>query len=106
MFSSRLLLLIVILALCSPLPAMAEDVESSARRLMNALGCKACHSFEQSGSILAPPLDHVGARFTLQQLQEKLTAHRENKSNSLMPSYATIPAEDLKAILQFLSEHK
>ncbi|HKJ05046.1 MAG TPA: c-type cytochrome [Geopsychrobacteraceae bacterium] len=105
MLSSRLLL-IVILIICSPLLATAEDAESRARRLMNALGCKACHSFEQSGSILAPSLNRVGARLTLQQLQEKLTAHRKSKSNSLMPSYATTPAEDLNAILQFLSEHK
>jgi len=104
MFLSRSLLLTACTLLFLFNYAMAEEAESRARRLMNALGCKACHSFEQSGSIIAPALTRIGARLSLEQLEEKLTLHQDN--NSLMPSYETTPAEDLKAILIFLSERK
>lgn len=104
--TSRFLLFVLIFVLCSSLSALAEDPEPQARRLMNALGCKACHSFEQSGSALAPPLDRIGARLNLQQLKEKLTAHRNNNKKIFMPNYMTTPEEDLNAILQFLANHK
>lgn len=106
MLTSRSVFLLFIFVLCSSSPALAENPEARARRLMNALGCKACHSFEKSGSTLAPPLDRIGARLTFQQLQEKLTGHRNSKGKALMPSYATTAEEDLNGILQFLADHK
>lgn len=102
----RLFLLLMVLALCSWLPAIAEDPESHARRLINALGCKACHSFEQSGSTLAPSLDRIGKRLTAQQLMEKLIAPRDENKKEFMPSYATTPQKDLDAIVQFLVARK
>lgn len=106
MLIARLFLFAWISILCFSLPATAEEPEAKARRMMNALGCKACHSFERSGSTLAPPLDRIGARMSLQQLQNKLTIHQARKEKSFMPSYSTTPKEDLNVILQFLAEQK
>ena len=103
---AQILLFVLIAFFSSPFPANAEDSEARARRLMNALGCKACHSFEQSGSDLAPPLDRVGERYTLEQLKAKLSLHRNQSTMTAMPSYATTPDEDLIDILQFLAARK
>ena len=102
----RSVFFLLIFVLCSSFPALAEDPEARARRLMNALGCKACHNFEKSGSTLAPTLDRIGTRLNLDQLQEKITNHRKGKAESFMPSYATTSEEDLNDILQFLAAHK
>lgn len=96
-------LLLPALLLCLSLPAMAENDETRARRLINGLGCKACHSFEQSGSTLAPALDRIGSRFSQQQLLETLSQHRDVDSKPFMPSYATTPEEELNILLQFLA---
>lgn len=96
-------LLLGVLLLCFSLPAMAESDEARARRLINGLGCKACHSFEKSGSTLAPALDRIGLRFSQQQLQEALSKHRGVDSKPFMPSYATTPEEEINILVQFLA---
>ena len=97
---------LLVASLCCSLSVVAVDSEAQARRLINALGCKACHSLEQSGSILAPSLDKIGARMDLKQLTEKLTIHKEKKPKTAMPSYATTPDQDLTAIVIFLASLK
>jgi len=106
MLTARLPVIALIAMLGCSLPAQAGSSEERARRLMNALGCKACHSFERSGSNLAPPLDRVGERYNQQQLKDILSRHRDQSISTGMPSYATTPDEDLIAILQFLAAHK
>lgn len=102
----RVLLISALIALSCQAPAGAEENEARARRLINALGCKACHSFERSGSMLAPPLNRIGARLTLPQLQEKMAEHKPEEGEKFRPSYATTPPEDMDAILQFLATRK
>lgn len=99
-------LLLAFLFFCCPLTALAEDDEARARRLINGLGCKACHSFEQSGSTLAPPLDRIGSRLTPEQITEKIVTYRGEETKPFMPSYATTPQEELNTLIQFLAQQQ
>lgn len=106
MLLSRFLIITGLIFLFTAPSICAEENEARARRLLNELGCKGCHSFEKSGSMLAPPLNRVGARLTLQQLREKMEGHSPEEGKPFRPSYATTPAEDIDAILRFLATRK
>lgn len=96
----RLLLWVALLGW--PLSLSAADSEANARKLLNSLGCKACHSFEGSGSTLAPPLDGIGRRFDRQQLLKRLQEHTD-ASERFMPDYSTLEPEDMDSLLEFLA---
>ncbi len=99
--TTTLLLLCLLLAT----PVAAEDSEASARRLINALGCKGCHSFEGDGGSLAPALDQVGNRKTREEIIKHLAAHEETRKSSIMPSFSTTPQDALKILSDFLYKH-
>ena len=106
MTKCRILLLLLLVALCSPPLSKAEESEARARRIINSLGCKACHSFEFSGSTLAPAFDQIGNRFSVKQLKEQLRRHNDRTSQPFMPDYSTIPDADMNDIVQFLATLK
>ena len=85
--------------------ASAADPELQARRLLNALGCKACHRFGGDGGSLAPALDKIGSRRTKAQIEQYLSADAETRKDGFMPSYGTTPAEELKLLSDFLYRH-
>ncbi|HEY5673933.1 MAG TPA: c-type cytochrome [Malonomonas sp.] len=100
--------LITLLCCCLPLAATAsaDEPEVQARRLLNALGCKACHQFGGDGGSLAPALDQVGSRLTKEQIEQHLSAHAETRTQGIMPSYSTTPADDLKILSDFLHNNQ
>lgn len=106
----RNLLLTMILLLCyGLLPATfaaADDQEVQARRLLNALGCKACHQFSGDGSSLAPVLDQIGSRMTKEEIVQWLTSTTKHQTQRFMPSYLSTPADELKILSDFLYNHR
>jgi hypothetical protein len=87
-------------------PAAADEPEVQARRLLNALGCKACHKFGGDGGSLAPALDQIGSRLTKEQIELHLSAHAETQARDKMPCYGTTPAAELKILSDFLHNHQ
>ncbi len=101
-----ILFLLLLFSLLLRLPATAEEPEVEARRLLNALGCKGCHSFEGDGGSLAPALDRIGSRLSREQIAKHLVAHTENRQQSTMPSYNSTAADKLKILSDFLYKHQ
>lgn len=97
------------LALASLFALAATQVsaeEARGRELLNALGCKACHQLEGSGGSLGPALDGVGQRLSAEQINKQIAEPSTANPSTMMPSYAHIPEEDLKALVEFLSTLK
>jgi ubiquinol-cytochrome c reductase cytochrome b subunit len=86
--------------------AFAAEPEVQARRLLNALGCKACHKFNGDGGSLAPVLDQIGSRLTKEQIERHLAAHAETRTHGFMPSFSTTPADELKILSDFLHNNR
>lgn len=87
----------------TPATSMAEvSSEAEARRLINALGCKGCHSLEGDGGNLAPALDQIGSRMSRDQISQHMAAHSREEQKGFMPSYNTTPSTELKLISDFL----
>lgn len=83
------------------LPPAAGADEARARRLLNALGCKGCHSLAGQGGRVGPALDQIGRRLDaaalLQYLQRPATQGRT------MPAYDHLPEADLKILADYLA---
>ncbi|WP_303722419.1 c-type cytochrome [Malonomonas rubra] len=92
-----------LLLLTHPAALLAEDSgEPTARRLINALGCKGCHKLEGDGGSLAPDLDQIGSRMSRDQIRQHLAAHAQENPKGFMPSYNTTSQEELTLISDFL----
>ncbi|MDO3377380.1 cytochrome c [Geoalkalibacter halelectricus] len=96
--------LAAICALLSAASVAAEDARG--RELINSLGCKGCHQFEGSGGTLAPALDGTGKRLDAEQIKKQLTEPGSINPNTMMPSYAHLPEDDLQILISFLENLK
>lgn len=101
-----LLLGLTLLAFCLAGTATASEKSGKGAELFNSLGCKGCHSLAGSGGSLGPALDKVGQSLSEKQIHEKLVNPKGSNPNSIMPAYAHLSEADLKALVEFLEEHK
>jgi cbb3-type cytochrome oxidase cytochrome c subunit len=76
---------------------------SIGQELAGRLGCFACHSLRGQGGDLGEPLDSIGTRLSLQQLQTALALPRRLHPQAQMPSYAYLPPEEQQALLNYLA---
>lgn len=97
-----ILLIPLLFGLCPLVVSAEKSSEADARRLINALGCKGCHTLEGDGGSLAPELDHIGSRMTRAQIKKHLAAHAESRKKGFMPSYNTTPQAELTLLSNFL----
>lgn len=65
-------------------------------------GCKNCHSIGGEGGKIGPDLTHVGAEHTDVQFYLELFADPAKTDKKNMPSFAHLPAEDLRALAEYM----
>lgn len=65
-------------------------------------GCKNCHSIGKEGGQIGPDLTHVGAEHTDVQFYLELFADPAKMGKKNMPSFAHLPAEDLRALAEYM----
>jgi cytochrome c oxidase subunit II len=96
-----------------PAVTPSRPLEQRGRDLFLQRGCGACHTIRGIGAVgtVGPDLTHIGGRRaiaaeTLPMTEENLVrwvAHNEQvKPSSLMPSYSSLPEEELQAIASYL----
>lgn len=81
-------------------PATAD--EARARELVNALGCKGCHSLGENGGNLGPDLNTVGRRLDAEAIRRQIVNPRGSYAASMMPAYDHLPTDDLEALVDYL----
>lgn len=101
------ILILLSLYLISTGPAQALDSASTnpsdpTMQLIQALGCKGCHTIKGQGGSLAPDLTQIGSRMTALQIRDQLVAPVNHQPEGFMPSYSTLRTEQLETISQYL----
>ena len=82
----------------------AKDIPKidPALELIHVLGCKSCHIINGDGGSLAADLTQIGSRLTAKQIDTQLTAHASTRTTGFMPSYSSLPKDDLQRISDYL----
>ncbi len=87
---------------------LTKDQHQQAQRLFIALGCRACHDLNESGSNLAKPLDRIGLKLNEAEILHRLQQPpgKMGPKDKFMPSYQTTSIEQLKLLSRFLANRK
>jgi cytochrome c oxidase subunit II len=88
-------------------PALAQDDAKVAKgkELFTAQKCTMCHAVAGQGN-KAHPLDGVGGKLKPEEIKKWITAPKEQKADTKMKAYPNLPAEDLDALVAYISSLK
>lgn len=68
--------------------------------------CAMCHKVRGRGGDIGPDLTKVGSRLSATQLQTKIAYPKKVTPGSTMPSFATLPANEMQELLYYLKTLK
>jgi quinol-cytochrome oxidoreductase complex cytochrome b subunit len=71
------------------------------RQVVAQSGCLACHKIAENGGTLGPNLTNIGGRLARQAIDRTLI-----NPTAPMPSYASMPTDKRKALVEFLAQLK
>lgn len=92
-----------ILLLLITAPALAQKSESSARKLINAQGCKACHTLEGAGGNYAVSLEEAMSRLTADQALQSLVNPEDQHGDGRTPDFSHLSTEEIEILVDFLT---
>lgn len=71
-------------------------------KLIELLGCRACHAPKAAHGHAGPELAAALARLTPAELETQLRTPRQRQAQSRMPSFAFVRPEDFGPLLEYL----
>ncbi len=91
------------LALLSLLPLTLQAQEpSEAYKLINALGCKACHALAGEGGTLAPSFAEMRQNLSRTAMQAALVGPNGRHGNSRIADFSYLTTAELATLLDFM----
>lgn len=90
--------LLLLLSVLVPAAALAE---MPGEKLFNRK-CTMCHKVNGRGGEIGPELSKVASRLSAAQLQAKVMYPKKSAPSTSMPSFATLPATEMDALLSYL----
>lgn len=81
---------------------MTPAGDAKARRLINAQGCKACHSLEGAGGTRAASLEAIAAKRAPERVRLYLAGSSGRHGDSRIPDFSHLPDDDLDALALFI----
>ncbi|HKQ97614.1 MAG TPA: cytochrome c [Candidatus Polarisedimenticolia bacterium] len=79
-----------------------DDKAVKGKAVYTAQKCQMCHAIEGVGN-KNRPLDGIGSTLTPEQIKKWIVSPKEVKADTKMKAYPSLPAEDLDALVTFLS---
>jgi len=101
----RVLLTIGMITLLSltAVPASSEEQDDgSARKLINAQGCKACHTLEGDGGSLAASFEEIRENLSRTEIQLQLVNPAHKHGNDKIPDFSHLSKEEIEALVHFI----
>ena len=108
---SLCVLTVAAIAFCAAPTASAQSAVEKGAALFTAQKCTLCHSLDGKGSTKGP-LDGIGSKLKPEEIRQWLVSPVEMaaKANAtrkpVMKSFATLPKEDLDALVAFIASKK
>ena len=96
----------VVLAAALAAPVMAQDAKvAKGHEVFEAQKCLMCHSVEGKGN-KNKPLDCIGSTLKPEEIKKWIASPKEMKADTKMKAYPSLPAEDLDALVAYVSSLK
>lgn len=87
-------------------PVLADDAAvTKGKAVFEAQKCMMCHSVEGKGN-KNKPLDGVGSMLKPEEIKKYITSPKDVKADTKMKAYPSLPAEDLDALVAYVSSLK
>jgi len=71
--------------------------------LFRSQGCSACHAIGGVGGNIGPDLTKVGSRRDKEWIEDQIKNPKSHNPNSIMPSFAALPRENIEDLADYLS---
>jgi cytochrome c2 len=75
--------------------------ESAGEKVFNQK-CAMCHKVKGKGGAIGPDLSKIGGKMAEPQLREKLVNPKKSNPGTSMPAFATLPKNDMSALLAYM----
>jgi mono/diheme cytochrome c family protein len=85
--------------------AKPDAAAGKGKEVFAAQHCSMCHAIAGKGNPKTP-LDDVGSKLKPEEIKKYITAPREMKADSKMKAYPNLKAEELDALVAYLSTLK
>ena len=94
-------------ALAAPAGALAQDSANvgKGKEVFSTQKCFMCHAVEGKGNKNSP-LDGVGSKLKPEDIRKWIVSPKEMKADSKMKAYPSLSADDLDALVAYLSSLK
>lgn len=79
----------------------AAFAESAGEKVFNQK-CAMCHKVKGKGGAIGPDLTKISGKMTEPQLREKLINPKKSNPGTSMPAFATLPKNDMSALLTYM----
>ncbi len=80
----------------------AEQEDRSARRLVNAQGCKACHTLEGDGGTLAGSFADMRAKLSRHEVRLQLVNPTGRHGNNTIPDFSHLTEKEIEVLIVFI----
>jgi mono/diheme cytochrome c family protein len=76
--------------------------ETKARNLINTQGCKACHTLDGSGGVVAGSFEAMRGKLTRSQVRSKLVNPQGKHGNDKIPDFSHLSETEIDLLVNFV----
>ena len=84
------------------LPFAYADNEAEARKLINAQGCKACHTLAGNGGVIAGSFEAMRDKLTRAQVRSQLVNPARKHGNDKIPDFSHLSENEIDVLVNFI----
>ena len=99
----KLLVIAIAMILNATLPPFAyADSETEAHKLINAQGCKACHTLDGNGGVTAGSFEAMRDKLSRAQVRSQLINPEQKHGNDKIPDFSHLSENEIDVLVNFI----
>lgn len=102
MLSFKTIINVALLSLFIFMPGTSAGDEGVARKLLNSQGCKACHSLEGNGGVVADSFEVMRETLSRTDIRLKLLNQSGRHGTANIPDFSHLSKEEIDALVDFI----
>ena len=83
-------------------PFAYADGKTEARNLINSQGCKACHTLDGNGGVIAGSFETMREKLTRVQVRAQLVNPERKHGNDKIPDFSHLSEKEIDVLVNFI----